>query len=131
MHIEVARHVVEALKGEAQSAHPHECCGLLLGEGECITDHVATKNVHPTPESHFEIDPQALIDAHRVAREGGPQVCGYYHSHPAGAAVPSATDRAMASGDGRIWAIIAHGQVRFWQDNARGFDALSYEVVGD
>ena len=100
----------------------------LLGEKGQITEARPAANVHPAPERHFEIDPQALIDAHRAARHGGPQVLGYYHSHPAGSPEPSATDRAMASGDGRIWAIIAAAEVMFWQDCAGGFEALSYSL---
>jgi proteasome lid subunit RPN8/RPN11 len=125
----VSPEVRQVLVAEARSAHPQECCGILLGEGTHITAIQSAVNVHPTPETHFEIDPQALVDAHRSARKGGPQVIGYYHSHPTGSAVPSATDRAMAAGDGRIWAIIgSDGEVAFWRDEAKGFEALSYSV---
>ena len=114
------------MRAAAAAAHPQEACGLLLGEGKRITEALETRNVHASPQTHFEIDPQALIDAHRAARSGGPQVLGYFHSHPAGEPVPSATDRACAAGDGRIWAIIAGNDVRCWRDSATGFVALSY-----
>jgi proteasome lid subunit RPN8/RPN11 len=127
--MQVSKLLAAALRREAQTADPHECCGILLGIGTRITEIVPTRNVHATPQTHFEIDPQALIDAHRAARNDGPQVIGYYHSHPAGPALPSATDRAMAAGDGRIWAIIdAKGTIAFWRDGAEGFEALSYSV---
>ena len=129
MRIEVAKHVVEAMQSAALAAHPHEACGILLGEGEKISDFIATRNVHSDPETHFEIDPQALIDAHRAARQGGPQVVGYYHSHPVGTAEPSQTDRSMASGDGRIWAIVAEGGVKFWQDRPGSFAAVLHELI--
>ena len=129
MDIEVTRDVIAAIKAEARAAHPRECCGILLGDEQRILSVRPARNVHAAPETHFEIDPQVLIDAHRAARNGGPQVIGYYHSHPAGAAQPSKTDRAMASGDGRIWAIVAEGGVRFWQDSPSGFDALSHGVI--
>lgn len=129
MHIEVASEVVDRILAEAAKAHPQEACGLLLGQRLTITNVVPADNVHPAPQTRFEIDPQALIDAHRNAREGGLQVLGYYHSHPDGAAEPSDTDCAMASGDGRIWAIVAARGVRFWQDNPDGFAPLSYELV--
>nr|WP_245638331.1 M67 family metallopeptidase [Altererythrobacter ishigakiensis] len=131
MDIEVARQVVETIQREASLAYPHEACGMLLGEGSRIATALPTVNFHPNPEAHFEIDPQALIDAHRAARQGGPQVVGYYHSHPVGTAEPSQTDQAMASGDGRVWAILADGEIRFWQDNPSGFEALSHELVVD
>ncbi|MCB2088439.1 MAG: Mov34/MPN/PAD-1 family protein [Sphingomonadaceae bacterium] len=126
--IEVVARLVDQLLAESATTHPHECCGLLLGQGARITAIQPAANVHPQPETHFEIDPQALIDAHRAARQGGPQVLGYYHSHPVGGAEPSATDGAMAAGDGRIWAIIAADRVNFWRDGEEGFEALSYSV---
>jgi proteasome lid subunit RPN8/RPN11 len=117
------------MRAAAAATHPREACGILFGEGTRITAVRETANIHPAPQTHFEIDPQALIDAHRTARSGGPQVLGYFHSHPAGPAAPSATDRAMAVGDGRIWAIIAGKDLRFWQDARPGFTALSYRVT--
>ncbi|MCL9983778.1 MAG: M67 family metallopeptidase [Erythrobacter sp.] len=117
------------MRDAAQAAHPREACGILLGEGGRITEARETRNIHPSPHTHFEIDPQALIDAHRAARSGGPQVLGYFHSHPVGLPEPSATDRACASGDGRIWAIIADQDVRFWMDGEQGFAALSFVPI--
>ena len=129
MPAQVSSDVVERLLAEAGSAHPRECCGILLGQGERIEAAVPADNVHPAPETHFEIDPAALIAAHRRAREGGPQVAGYYHSHPGGAAVPSATDRAMAAGDGAVWAIVAAPSLRLWLSAASGFEALPYRIL--
>lgn len=111
-------------------AHPRECCGILLGAGDRIEVIRPAANVHPHPARHFEIDPQALVDAHRAARQGGPQVLGYYHSHPNGLAEPSATDRAMAHRAGEIWAIVADGAVSLWRDGDDGFGALPYRIVG-
>lgn len=128
MGIRVASSVIATVVAESASAAPAECCGLLLG-GDAIERVVPAANVAADPLRHFEIDPQALISAHRAARQGGPQVLGYYHSHPSGHPVPSATDCAHAGGDGRIWAIVARGQVRFWQDTPAGFAALSYAEV--
>ena len=125
----VSRAVIEAMLAHTEQAAPHEACGLLLGEDTRITQARPTANIASDPARHFEIDPQALIDAHRAARKGGPQVVGYYHSHPAGPAEPSATDRAQASGDGRVWAIVAGGEVRCWRDGDDGFAPLSYALV--
>ena len=129
MRLEVTSTVLDSILAEAAAAHPCECCGILLGEGEAITALQPARNVHPTPETHFEIEPQALIDTHRAARAGGSHVLGYYHSHPRGPAEPSATDRALAASDGRVWAIAAKGEVRFWRDDEPGFEPLSLRVI--
>jgi proteasome lid subunit RPN8/RPN11 len=134
MDIEVTSQALAAMRAAAVAAHPREACGILLGEGGRITAAHETANVHPAPETHFEVDPQALVDAHRAARrECAPQVVGYFHSHPSGPASPSATDRASASGDGRVWAIIAGNDVQFWKDGDSagngGFAALSFAII--
>ncbi len=118
------------MRAAAAAAHPHEACGILLGDGTRITEARQTANVHLTPATHFEIDPQALIDAQRAARAGGAQVIGYFHSHPVGEPAPSATDRACAAGDGAVWAILAQADVRFWRDGEAGFTALPFDVIG-
>ena len=129
MAIELTSGALATLLEEAERAHPCECCGLLIGHGERIAEVRPCANVHPQPERHFEIDPMTLIAAHRTARAGGPQVLGYYHSHPSGNAAPSPTDRAMAAGDGRVWAIVAAGAVGWWRDTAEGFEALPTRIV--
>ena len=89
-----------AMLRAAEAAAPFEACGLLLGTGTHIHTAVAATNVHPHSATRFEIDPAALIAAHRAARTGGPALLGYWHSHPNGLAGPSDTDRAAAAGDG-------------------------------
>lgn len=128
MDIRVSRPVLEALLIEAARAMPEECCGILLGHDRLIVKSRAAANVAPERRRHFEIDPQALVDAHRAARNGGPQILGYYHSHPTGPAEPSATDRTQSAGDGSVWAIVGGGAVTFWRDEEAGFVPLSYTI---
>ncbi len=125
----VTRDVLERLRQQARAARPQECCGLLLGESGHIAAIRPAANVHPAPDTHFTIDAQTLIDAHRDARGGGLQIVGYYHSHPNGLARPSATDRQHAAGDGRIWAIIADDTISFWRDAENGFISLSCTIA--
>lgn len=129
MQIKVTRQVLEWLAREARAAETQECCGLLLGEAARITAIQPAANIHPDPATHFTIDAQTLINAHREARAGGPQVIGYYHSHPNGLAEPSSTDRDNAANDGRIWAIITQAGVTCWRDGNKGFTALPYTVI--
>ena len=127
MMLRVTRAALERMRAAARDSAPEECCGLLLGR-EAIEDAVPAGNVAADPRRRFEIDPQALVDAHRAARADGPDVIGYYHSHPAGPSGPSAVDRAMASADGKIWAIVVEGGVTFWRDGRDGFAPLPYVV---
>jgi proteasome lid subunit RPN8/RPN11 len=129
MAIEVTSGVLATLLEEAAKAAPNECCGVLLGAGVRIVEVRPAANIHPDPRIRFEIDPAVLIAAHRAARAGGREVLGYYHSHPSGHPVPSATDCEHSCGDNRVWAIVALGDVQFWSDEPGGFAALSYKVV--
>ena len=124
---------IDQIIAAAAAAHPEECCGVLVGHHDQVTGVIAAENTHPSPTTHFAIDDRALIDAHRAARTGGPQVLGYYHSHPNGRAEPSAEDQRMASGDGSIWAIAARQPagnyaVSFWQDDKGAFSPLPYDA---
>lgn len=129
MTIEVTSGTIATLLEEAEKSAPEECCGLLLGAGAIVQEARPATNVAPDPARHFDIDPSALFAAHRSARSGGPELLGYYHSHPDGHPVPSATDCEHASGDLRVWAIVAGGEVTFWRDKTDGFEALCYAVV--
>ena len=117
-----------AMLRAAAEAAPREACGLLLGAGSHIAAASLAANVHPQPLTRFEIDPAALIAAHKAERGGGPQLLGYWHSHPNGLNRPSTTDREQAAGDGRVWAIVAAGAVTLWADRAEGFVPLPYAV---
>lgn len=103
------------LLAHAASAHPLECCGLLLGSDQEIETAQACANVADDPATGFEIDPAALIAAERAMRQGGPQLIGHYHSHPNGRSEPSPRDAASAAADGRLWLIIAGRAVTAWQ----------------
>jgi proteasome lid subunit RPN8/RPN11 len=57
--------------------------------------------------NRFEIDPKDHIRVRREARSRGLTVVGFYHSHPASAAQPSATDLAEASYPDHLYAIVS------------------------
>jgi proteasome lid subunit RPN8/RPN11 len=136
MTIEVTSGVMATLREEAACAAPLECCGLLLGgppdgigHGARIERAMPAANVSPEPAIRFEIDPLTLLAAHKAARGGGAAVVGYYHSHPTGHPLPSATDCEHSTGDLRVWGIVASGEVAFFRDTADGFTPLSYRVI--
>ncbi|MEO7389332.1 MAG: M67 family metallopeptidase [Sphingomonas sp.] len=112
--------MLDAIRGEAAASPDVEVCGLLLGEGLRVEQVVACRNVATEPATQFEIDPQALIAAHRTARGGGPAVIGHYHSHPTGNAGPSSRDTANAMGDSAIWIIVGGDDVSAWRSNSPG-----------
>lgn len=130
MPLTIATKAHGAMLAAARAALPLEACGLLLGAGSRIETARPAVNVATDPARHFAIDPAALIAAHRAARDGsGPQVIGYFHSHPNGLARPSATDVQHAARDGRVWAIVAGDAITCWCDGPDGFEPLSYRIT--
>lgn len=114
MRVEISSILLERIMALA-AADDHEVCGLLLGSHDRIGAIAPAANVAADPARHFELDPAALIAAHRAARAGGPKIIGHYHSHPSGIAAPSATDAACAAPDGNLWLIVAAGEATLWR----------------
>jgi proteasome lid subunit RPN8/RPN11 len=125
MRAEISSDALAAIRAHAAAEPGREACGLLLGTGDRIEVAQPAANVAPDPARHFEIDPAALFAAIRGARSGGPELVGYYHSHPSGVARPSARDAADAAADGRLWLIVGAGEVRAWRATAAGFVAVT------
>jgi len=94
---------------QARAAHPGECCGLLLGRNGDTAEVLAlypARNLQARND-RFEIAPEDHFAALKRARAEKMDVIGCYHSHPDGAAQPSATDLAGAGEEGFFWVIVA------------------------
>ena len=132
--LEISSEVLRAILDEAVRDAEHEVCGLLFGTADRVTAMQSCRNVAADTRTAFEIDPAALIAAHRAARSGGAQIAGCYHSHPSGAIEPSLRDAEAAVADGSIWLIAGGRAVGCWRAVARGeghgrFDAVEYRVA--
>ena len=92
--------------GHARAAAPRECCGILIGAGDAVSEAVRARNVAESSATRFQIDPKDHIDARREARQRGLEVLGFYHSHPTSAATPSEIDRALASYPDHLYLIV-------------------------
>ena len=98
----------------AARAYPCECCGLIEGvdtaDGwEALAVHEAA-NVAEDPKRHFLIDPQVQFDVMRRVRATKRRILGCFHSHPGGAAEPSAIDRASAFEANFVYVIACSAQ---------------------
>jgi len=129
--IAVDRQALTLLERVLEAALPQEGCALLLGqtgalEGGGSPGLWRLRQVWPTlnlwePERErnrrFRIDPREQLLAQKWARARGLAVLGSAHSHPHGAAIPSATDRALAP-----WPtlMLIRGQGRGGGHGARG-----------
>ena len=96
--IRVPAALVAAILAHAAREAPREACGLLVGVGPDVSRVVPTANADASA-TRYTVPPEAHFAALREARGAGLEVVGAYHSHPRGAAVPSATDTAEAFPD--------------------------------
>jgi proteasome lid subunit RPN8/RPN11 len=110
---------------------PEEVCGVLAGrrapDRASATRRVP--NVADHPRSRYELDPEATMAAVDAVEAAGDDVVGFYHSHPEGAPVPSATDRARATWTGYVYAIVSPpDSIRAYRFTGDGFDELAVQV---
>lgn len=121
MKVTISRPLLNGILSRTAANPEREICGLLLGEGLCITEAREAANTAAEPERRFELDPATLLAAHREARSGGLQVLGHYHSHPGGTVEPSACDAEMAAPDGALWVICSpDGRHALWRAGEAG-----------
>jgi desampylase len=114
MFVRISSESIAAIRAHAAETPGVEVCGLLFGTVEAVETVQRCANVSDTPATRFEIDPAALIAAHKAERAGGAKLIGHYHSHPGGACGPSEADRAEALDAGRFWLIVAGEGLGVW-----------------
>jgi desampylase len=124
MTIIISSELHQRLLDAAAAQQSEEVCGLLFGRYDRVQAVEITDNVCEFPLLAFEIDPAALITAHRAARNGGAPILGCFHSHPNGRTSPSPTDNANSPEDGSIWLIIASCIITGWRAVPGGFEAV-------
>ena len=122
---------IAAIRAHAANTPEIEVCGLLFGTADRINAAQPCTNISDTPATMFEIDPAALIAAHKAQRAGGAKLIGHYHSHPGGVCSPSAKDAEGAVAVGQYWLIIAGPEIGLWYVTAPHVFAECAFVVGD
>lgn len=113
---------LQLMQAHAASVYPQECCGLLLGTlvpeeemrrvAEVVrVDNTWSAEIGDLTEAQLDkgksfdrrrrywIDPKALLQIQRDARDRDLNIIGVYHSHPDHPAVPSECDRRLAWSD--------------------------------
>jgi proteasome lid subunit RPN8/RPN11 len=95
--IRIPAAALDLLRRHGERTHPLESCGVLVGRvsggDRLVSAAIPCANARRGDlRSRYEIDPQDLLRIQREARARGEEIIGFYHSHPDGAARPSATD---------------------------------------
>lgn len=107
MSVRIPAAIVREMVTHAREEAPRECCGLLVGNRDVVVRSMRARN-RDAKATRYLIDPEDHFKAIRAARDEGLEVIGAYHSHPASAPVPSATDIAEAnSGSDFLYVIVS------------------------
>ena len=119
----IVQRVLDDVQAHAYAEAPRECCGMLVGDGTSIADHVRATNL-AEGTTRFLIDPKDHIRALREARARGLDVVGFYHSHPRSRAYPSPTDVAECGYAGVLHLIVG-------KDETGAPDARLFTIDGE
>lgn len=104
MMIEIPGAVLGELEAHARRSSPHEACAVLLGRGRRVARAELAENADASGAS-FSIRPERLLEIYGAAEGRGEEVVGIFHSHPASAARPSATDERYMAANAVPWVI--------------------------
>jgi desampylase len=107
--ITIVQRVLEDVLAHAAAEAPRECCGVLVGTSDRISDSVRALNL-ADGTTRFQLDPRDHIRAIRDARARGADVIGFYHSHPRSPAYPSETDVSESGYAGVVHLIAGAGE---------------------
>jgi [CysO sulfur-carrier protein]-S-L-cysteine hydrolase len=123
------------LVDHARAELPNEACALLGGDaaGGVVASLHRARNAATSPY-RFELDPRDLIRVVHAIEAAGEELVAIFHSHPASAAEPSATDLREARYDvvqliaGTASATEPLGELRAWRFAAGAAVEVPLEV---
>ncbi len=116
--------LMSQMVAQARAGAPLETCGILGGrQGQALAAYPMANELHSPVR--YRADPQELLSAFLDIESRGWEIVGIYHSHPAGPAVPSATDIAEAYYPEAVYIIISLAQQ---PPSVRGFKIIDGQV---
>lgn len=81
----------------ARKSQPDECCGVVLGVGNRVTQIVPVPNIADDPQNNYRMDDRILVEILLRAEREQHKVLGFYHSHPRTDPIPSQSDIRLAA----------------------------------
>lgn len=129
----VRREAYEAMLAHAREGAPEEVVGVLVGrrDPDRVTRVERAHNAADTPRTRYAIAPTEQIELLDTIEAAGDEVVGFYHSHPAGPAEPSATDEERAAWPGHVYAILSlagEPSLGAWRWTGTAFDPVTVTV---
>ena len=133
----LARDAYDAIVRHGYEGADEEVCGVLAGEhGEeesRVREVHRVENVAERPRIRYRMDSEELFAVVEHIEDAGLEVVGFYHSHPAGSAEPSETDREQATWPGYSYAICAFDGYPYlgsWRWTGERFERETVALTG-
>jgi [CysO sulfur-carrier protein]-S-L-cysteine hydrolase len=104
--IKIPQHIIDGIIQQAKNELPNECCGLLVGVDNKVSEQYPLTNIDKSPE-HFSFDPKEQFQVLREARAKGVAIIANYHSHPETPARPSVEDIRLAYDPNILYFIVS------------------------
>jgi proteasome lid subunit RPN8/RPN11 len=117
--------ILNEILNRCSQDHPDEACGFIARRGE-TTRLIPMTNTALDPQGGFRLDPSETLTAYTAMDAAGEDPLVLYHSHPAGPAVLSPADVAIAVAAGiPFWLVVSlagsrpemAADVRLWRVN--------------
>jgi proteasome lid subunit RPN8/RPN11 len=93
--LRIGKQFVDGMIAHALEEDPNECCGILAGKNEVVSQLYRITNTAASPYRYL-MDPQEFLNADRDSERNGWEHLAFYHSHTHSPAYPSQTDVRMA-----------------------------------
>ena len=119
---------MDGMIAHALEEDPNECCGILAGNNEIVSQQYRITNTAASPYRYL-MDPQEFLNADRDSEKNGWEQLAFYHSHTHSAAYPSQTDVRMALESG--WLEIYYVLVTLEDKENPGVRAFHITENGD
>lgn len=81
----------------ARKSQPDECCGVMLGVGNHVTQVMPVPNIAENPRNNYRMDDKTVVELFLRAEREQQKIIGFYHSHPRTAPIPSQSDIRLAT----------------------------------
>jgi len=114
------------LLAHLQAHLPEEAGGLLAGRSGVVHQVYCLENIEHSPVAYL-LDPHQQVQAMVEIEMNGWELCGIFHSHPAGPPQPSPTDVAQAYYPEAIYLVCAPDADGQWQ--GQGFTIVAGSVT--
>src|SRR5262245_60330140 len=127
----IPRPVLEAVLTHARAELPNECCGLLTGSGDRVSDFHPLVNELHSPTA-YRSEPRSMLNTMKAMRASGTDLVAVYHSHPTSAPVPSRKDVAENEYAGVFHVIVgfanAAPEIGVWHITNDGCEVVEWGI---